>query len=174
GYPSLPRHNYLDPDLSDRGALCTFGNKTLKGRHVSLLTISLEEDLISTEGVHCPETESRPSFEIGYSFNRIWWYNVNHRSIPLSHDFVNVFTPWWKYIRTQDPVAAIKWDAKDAIHRLYSNLRKADKITRQMCADGLATLRKIFPTYHDLCTKYYNIAEEAKRAGGKGVKTSLR
>ncbi|KAF4694570.1 hypothetical protein FOZ60_007805, partial [Perkinsus olseni] len=50
---------------------------------------------------------------------------------------------------------------------------KADKITRQMCADGLATLRKIFPTYHDLCTKYYNIAEEAKRAGGKGVKTSL-
>ncbi|KAF4694568.1 hypothetical protein FOZ60_007803 [Perkinsus olseni] len=145
--------------MNNRAAVCTLGNTTLKGREVSALEIYLEENLISTGKVRCPETENRPSFEIG---------------IPLSYDFVNVFTPWWKYIRTQDPVAAIKWNAKDAIDRLYSNLPKADKITGQMCADGLATLQKIFPTYHDLCTKYYNIAEEAKRAGGKGVKTRLR
>ncbi|KAF4699396.1 hypothetical protein FOZ63_011070, partial [Perkinsus olseni] len=71
-------------------------------------------------------------------------------------------------------IITIQWDAKDAIDRLYSNLPKPKEITGKICADGLETLQKIFPTYHDLCTKYYNIAEEAKRAGGKGVKTRFR
>ncbi|KAF4739687.1 hypothetical protein FOZ63_028751, partial [Perkinsus olseni] len=65
GYPSLSGHSYVLPDMNNRAAVCTLGNTTLKGREVSVLEIYLEENLISTGKVRCPETENRPSFEIG-------------------------------------------------------------------------------------------------------------
>ncbi|KAF4708827.1 hypothetical protein FOZ63_024907 [Perkinsus olseni] len=161
------------PFDEDRTVRCNFGKEMLKGEESPQFRIELSSrNKTSTGLARCPETRDRPSFELHYSVSRIWWYKPNYRISSRSYSFMGVWPPWEKYTREQDPLAAVHWDVKDAVDRLYSRIPKTDKMAEGICAEAITNIRQKFPTYRDLCTKLYDIAQRALRAGGDRVKVT--